>query len=229
MILNEMFLNVSANFETLPYYKEVISAFNTVIRRINAEMELPDNHVDISKDGADDWEDWTDANWEAQTTDDWDSLLRFSTGYTWDNDNYTLGLPTSVLKVKKVYINDIEFERIAYDDLKASDTDEYVFAQVGSELFFTYDLSATTDEVELLCQMKYPLIADGATEYSDMKDNFQAILESGAVYMLSVKPRYKNMDMANTYKEMYERQFANLTTQIQNEEVRLHLTPNYTY
>lgn len=229
MILQDMFHNVSSNFDTLPYYNEIIGCFNTIIRRVNAEMELPDQRIEITQGGADDWEDWTTTNWEALTTTNWEDYLRFASGYSWNAADYCLSLPQNVTKVKTVYIEDMEFSRVGYDELKESEETDLVFAQVGRDLFFTYDLSTILDDLFIVCQKPYPLIDSGDTEYTDMRENFQALLESGAVYMLSVKPRYKNADMAQIYKEMFEKQWLSLTDQILNEEVRLHLKPNYTF
>jgi hypothetical protein len=229
MNIRDMYNDVSSTFSQPAGYNEVVGAFNTIIRRINAEMELPDQAIDITEQWTTPWADWSDYAWEDldSTTERWDRMTRFTQGFYWDADEYSLTVPRNIVKVTKVYVDDIEYDCVGWDEMKAKDSGDRYFSQVGRKLYFIDDIESGTNEIFMECKQLYPQI-DG-DDYTSMPENFYALLVNGAIYMLSVKPKYKNDNLTLIYKEAFDREWLSLTDQILNQEVRRHIKSKYTF
>ena len=221
----DLYQEVTSYFTTHPMYGEVVAALNTIIRKINAEMVLPENQFPITgtyslpiSEIEDNWED-IDLEWQ--------TMGRFDDGYSWDSNNYSLTLPKHITKVISVMTDDEEYDCIPYDELKASGTDDIKCAMVGNVLFFNKDISTLSNEIIIKCKMVYPLIS--GDEYDGMPDNFFALLVAGAVYMLSAKPKYTDKNIFAVAKDNYDKAWLALSDQILDFTIRDHATAKYTF
>lgn len=225
MIVQDIYNEVASYFATLPIYGEVVACLNTVIRKINAEMVLPEKQLTITSDIYPVWED-IDDNWE-DIDDIWEDMGRFKEGYSWNSDTFSLTIPKNIVKLISILIDNEEYDAVPYDELKTYGTDDYKCSMVGNTIYFNRDLSLVSNEIIIKCKMVYPLIS--GEEYNDMPDNFFALLVAGAVYMLSAKPRYMDKNIFAMAKDNYDKAWLSLSDQVLDFGIRDHATAKYTF
>lgn len=225
MNVQDLYNEVASNFTTRPMYGEVVASLNTVIRKINAEMVLPEKQFPISTAVYPAWED-IDDNWE-DITEEWDNMGRFNDGYSWDSDTFSLTIPKHIVKLINILIDEEEYDCVPYDELKTYGNDDYKCSMVGNTIYFNRDLSLVSDEIIIKCKMVYPLIS--GDDYNDMPDNFFALLVAGAVYMLSAKPKYMNKNIFELAKDNYDKAWLSLSDQVLDFTIRDHATAKYTF
>jgi hypothetical protein len=225
MIVQDLYDEIVSNFALMPMYGEVVASLNTVIRKINAEMVLPDSQFPVTgtyslpiSDIEDNWED-IDLEWQ--------SMGRFNDGYSWDSDTLSLTLPKHITKVLAIMTDDETYECIPYDELKTQGTDDIKCAMVGNVLYLNKDISTLSNEIIIKCKMVYPLIS--GIEYDGMTDNFFALLVAGSVYLLSAKPKYMDKNIFAIAKDNYDKAWLSLSDQVLDYGIRDHATAKYTF
>ena len=204
---DDLFKDIASEFSVQPNRNLVKLEIDKLLRRFNSELGLWKTiiRVDVG-DFSDNWEDWEDYDWESQTTYNWIELGRWSYGWDYDTDEYKLTLSEDVLEVLRVYIDDVEWENKPFEYVKDSNnSSEYVYHQIGKELYFPIDLDSGSQELRLKVKRKFNQsdIEDGI----DLPDDFRPLIVAGVVMSLARGAKHKDEDTFVANSEIYKYEF----------------------
>lgn len=231
----EIFNDVAVELPMQPNLMEVKTEINKVVHRIEDEVGLWRALITVTIGTTDDTIDGTTNDIEDITTDA-DKLGRFSSEYFWDVSEKRLRLPDTVVEVKEVYIDDEEWKQVTYAEVKDSNnSSEEIFHQVGKFIYFPIELAAETTILKLRVKSMY----GGVTEYDgygvdsqtvNMPPFYRQMLVSGVLMNMTVRQKYKDVDLYQHNKEIFERETVQMKQNYDNLVITyLTRKPYYQY
>lgn len=233
----EIYNDISVELPIQPNLMEVKTEINKVVHRIEDEIGLWRALVTVTvgthTTTIDDTSDTT--VFENETTNIGE-LGRFRDDYVFDSTEKRLRVPDSVVEVKEVYIDDEEWQQVTYKEVKDSNnSSEKIFHQIGKFIFFPVDLSTATTILKLKVKSMY----GGVTEYDgygiedatvNIPTFYQQMLISGVLINLSIRQKYKDIDLYKHNKEIFERELVQLKRNYDNlVPTYLEREPTYKY
>ena len=231
----EIFNDVAVELPMQPNLMEVKTEINKVVHRIEDEVGLWRALITVTIGTTDDTIDGTTDDIEDITTDV-DKLGRFSSEFFWDASEKRLRLPDTVVEVKEVYIDNEEWKQVTYAEVKDSNnSSEEIFHQVGKFIYFPIELAAETTILKIRVKSMY----GGVTEYDgygigdqtvNMPPFYRQMLVSGVLMNLTVRQKYKDVDLYQHNKEIFERETVQLKQNYDNLVITyLTREPYYQY
>ena len=231
----EIFNDVAVELPMQPNLMEVKTEINKVVHRIEDEVGLWRALITVTIGTSSDFIN-DDTNDVDEISTDVDKMGRFSSDFEWDVSEKRLRLPDSIVEVKEVYINDEEWKQLTYAEVKDSNnSSEEIFHQVGKFIYFPIDLATKTTTLKIRVKSMY----GGVTEYDGyglenqtvrMPPFYRQMLVSGVLMNLTVRPKYKDVDLYTHNKEIYEREVVQLRTNYDNLVITyLKREPYYQY
>ena len=195
---------------------------NKVIRRVNDEIGLHKDLIQVSTGSLNTSIDGMSTTAiESESTTNIDAIGRFKFGWDWNTTENRLRLSDDVMEVLEVFLEDVEWEQVDYPKVKDSDnSSDKIFAQVGRWLYFPVDLSTETDILRIRVKRQYSFVDQvlDKDQIIDVPETYRQLLISGVVIALTSRPKYKDVDIFNVNKEIFEREYINLRTQYNNLE-----------
>ncbi len=181
---------------------EFKSALFSVIRRINAEVEKPNEmaHLVYEGDGT------LIAEIEDETIAEERELIGGGDIYSAmsiDGVNNCITVPADWVKILAVFRGGVELNPVPYDILKTN-KDERDFTSINRSLYFNFDVTATTLDLWLRIRRNYLLPAIADTEYTGMPETAYQLLLTGAVLALLSRPQYYDYNLVASYRYDYE-------------------------
>ena len=218
----DIYKDIAVELPAQPNINIVRIEINKVIRRINDEIGLFKQLIKVtpgtitkSIDGM------TTTVIQSLSTTNIEDFGRFKWDWDWNTAENRLRLSDDVMEVLEVFLEDVEWEQVDYPKVKDSDnSSDKIFAQVGRWLYFPVDLSTETDILRLRVKRQYSFV-DQVTDKDqivDVPETYRQLLISGVVIALTSRPKYKDVDIFNVNKEIFEREYTNLKFQYDNLE-----------
>ena len=218
----DIYKDIAVELPAQPNINIVRIEINKVIRRINDEIGLFKQLIKVTPgtitkaiDGM------TTTEIESLSTTNIEDFGRFKWDWDWNTAENRLRLSDDVMEVLEVFLEDVEWEQVDYPKVKDSDnSSDKIFAQVGRWLYFPVDLSTETDILRLRVKRQYSFV-DQVTDKDqivDVPETYRQLLISGVVIALTSRPKYKDVDIFNVNKEIFEREYTNLKFQYDNLE-----------
>lgn len=216
----DIYYDISAELPSQPNLKEVEIEMNKVIRMINDTLGLWREMTEISMGVI-------TTNIEDSTT--WDNNIestillinqagRFNMDWDWDSADKRLTMGDDVVEVIGVFLDDVEWEYKPYEVVKDSNnSEEKYFNQTGRYIYFPTDLDSGTQVLRIDCNKNYSFvnIALGGDRYAnqttvDLPEAYRQLLISGVVMALTLRPKYKDSDLYNHNKEIFNKEYLEL-------------------
>ena len=218
----DIYKDIAVELPVQPNINIVRIEINKVIRRINDEIGLFKQLIKVtpgtitkSIDGM------TTTVIQSMSTTNIEDFGRFKWDWDWNTTEYRLRLSDDVMEVLEVFLEDVEWEQVDYPKVKDSDnSSDKIFAQVGRWLYFPVDLSTETDILRIRVKRQYSFVDQvlDKDQIIDVPETYRQLLISGVVIALTSRPKYKDVDIFNVNKEIFEREYINLRTQYNNLE-----------
>jgi hypothetical protein len=218
----DIYKDIAVELPVQPNINIVRIEINKVIRRINDEIGLFKQLIKVtpgtitkSIDGM------TTTVIQSLSTTNIEDFGRFKWDWDWNTTEYRLRLSDDVMEVLEVFLEDVEWEQVDYPKVKDSDnSSDKIFAQVGRWLYFPVDLSTETDILRIRVKRQYSFVNQvlDKDQIIDVPETYRQLLISGVVIALTSRPKYKDVDIFNVNKEIFEREYINLRTQYNNLE-----------
>ena len=218
----DIYKDIAVELPVQPNINIVRIEINKVIRRINDEIGLFKQLIKVtpgtitkSIDGM------TTTVIQSLSTTKIEDFGRFKWDWDWNTTEYRLRLSDDVMEVLEVFLEDVEWEQVDYPKVKDSDnSSDKIFAQVGRWLYFPVDLSTETDILRIRVKRQYSFVDQvlDKDQIIDVPETYRQLLISGVVIALTSRPKYKDVDIFNVNKEIFEREYINLRAQYNNLE-----------
>ena len=230
----DIYQDIGMELPSQPNIGIVRAEINKVIRRINDELGLWREMVRVSAGSiTTGWEDLDTYNWNLEDSQDWDLWGKFMFGWDWDESDYILRLSDTVVEVDEVYLDDELWDNVTYEVLKdTNNSSEKIYAQIGRYLYFPIDLAATTKICDIRVKMSYSFVDLAIIDSTviDLPESYRQMLISGCIMALTSRGSYKDPDVFEINKEIFEREYTELKVQYHNLEVEyVTMEPQYKY
>lgn len=231
----EIFNDVAVELPMQPNLMEIKTEINKVVHRIEDEVGLWRALITVTIGTSSDNIDVTTTDVNLITTDT-DKLGRFSSEYVWYASEKRLRIPDSIVEVNEVYIDNEEWKQVTYAEVKDSNnSSEKIFHQIGKFIYFPVDLATETTTLKIRVKSMY----GGVTEYDgygigdqtvNMPPFYRQMLVSGVLMNLTVRQKYKDVDLYTHNKDIYEREVVQLKQNYDNLVITyLTREPYYQY
>ena len=195
---------------------------NKIIRRVNDEIGLHRDLIQVSTGSLNTSIDGMSTTIiESETTTNIDAIGRFKFGWDWNTTENRLRLSDDVYEVLEVYIDDEEWEQVAFEAVKSSDnTSEKYWSQVGRNIWFPLDLADETTTIKINCKRQYSFVDQvvGENAIIDVPENYRQLLISGVLYNLTARPKYRDENLFAINKQTFESEFQSLKFSYHNLE-----------
>ena len=233
----EIFNDVAIELPIQPNLMEIKTEINKMIHRIEDEVglwrALITVNIGTQTTTTDDTSETTDI--ESITTDI-EAMGRFTDEFVFDSTEKRLRLPDNIVEVNEVYIDDEEWENVTYEEVKdTNNSSEEIFHQVGKFIYFPKDLSSETTILKLKVKSMY----GGVTEYDgygiqdqtvSLPPFYRQMLVSGVIMNLTIRQKYKDVDLYKHSKDVYERELIQLKENYDDlVPTYLNREPSYKY
>ena len=232
MLFYDIYQDIAIELPEQPNINIVRSEINKVIRRINHEIGLWRELIQVSPSTITTSIDtMTTTDIDADTSDTIEDMGRFIFGWDWSVTFKRLRLDDNVIEVKEVYLDNVEWKKVDYEKVSDSNnsTEEY-WAQIGRFIYFPKDLAASSEILKIRANKTYSFI-DNVIEQDaiiDLPESYRQLLISGALFSLTSRPKYKDKDIFALHKETFEKELIALRSQYVNLEAS-YTTRDMTY
>ena len=224
----ELYNDISVELPIQPNLMEVKTEINKVVHRIEDEIGLWRALLNVSVGTHIYTIDDTSFTTAIESiTTNVDEFGRFEGTFDFDSTEKKLRIPDRIVEVKEIYIDNEEWKQVTYAEVKDSNNaSEKIFHQVGKFVYFPVDLSTETTTLKIRVKSMY----GGVTEYDgygiedatvSIPTFYQQMLISGVIMNLTVRQKYKDVDLYNHNKEIFERELVQLKINYDN------LVPTY--
>jgi len=229
----EIFQDISMELPSQPNLNIVKAEINKVIRRVNDEIGLWRELIQITPSTiTTDIDLMTTTNIEDMATTDVEDFGRFKFGWDWDSVDKFLRLDDTVIEVLEVYLDDEEWESVSYEEVKDSaNSSENIFSQIGRFIYFPIDLAATAEICKIRVKRNFSFVdmtLDDEAEV-DLPESYRQLLISGSLISLTSRGKYKDEGVYKVNKEVFEREFVSLKAQYENLEIITNYGLKYAY
>ena len=233
----DIFNDIAIELPIQPNLMEVKTEINKVIHRIEDEVGLWRAliTVTIGKETTttDDTSETTDIE---DITTNIEEMGRFADNFIFDSGEKRLRLPDNIVEVNEVYIDDEEWKNVTYEEVKdTNNSSEKIFHQIGKFIFFPKDLNSETTILKLKVKSMY----GGVSEYDgygvqdqtvSLPPFYRQMLVSGVVMSLTIRQKYKDVDLYKHSKDVYERELIQLKENYDDlVPTYLNREPSYKY
>ena len=232
MLFYDIYQDIAIELPEQPNINIVRSEINKVIRRINHEIGLYRELIQVSPSTiTTSIDSMATTNINADTSDSIEDMGRFRFGWDWSSAHKRLMLDDNVIEVKEVYLDNVEWQKVDYEKVSDSNnsTEEY-WAQIGRFIYFPKDLADSSEILKIRANKTYSFI-DNVIEQDaiiDLPESYRQLLISGALFSLTSRPKYKDKDIFALHKETFEKELIALRSQYVNLEAS-YTTRDMTY
>jgi len=232
MLFYDIYQDIAIELPEQPNINIVRSEINKVIRRINHEIGLWRELIQVSPSTITTTIDsMTTTNIDADTSDTIEDMGRFRFGWDWSSSFKRLRLDDNVIEVKEVYLDNEEWQKVDYEKVSDSNnsTEKY-WSQIGRFIYFPKDLAGSSEILKIRANKTYSFIDNVIDEDAiiDLPESYRQLLISGALYSLTSRPKYKDPDIFALHKETFEKELVALRAQYVNLEAS-YTTRDMTY
>lgn len=218
-----------------PNNNEIISAINMIIRDINltAYQVKEINYIFTEDDSRTiDAENQTTIDLMSDTIIDMLGIIApidrkgdYKTGdnysFEYDPDNYVLTLPNGVIGVVDILYDNYILEHHDMEYVKNLATD-LCYCAIGNKIYFSEDIQTvgSTDNIKIIAKLNYPIILTKDEDYNYLPANSYSLLVSGAIYLLTTRPKYRDETLLALHSNIYNTSKDSFIFNM------AHLTPN---
>ena len=232
MLFYDIYQDIAIELPEQPNINIVRSEINKVIRRINHEIGLWRELIQVSPSTITTTIDsMSTTNIDADTSDTIEDMGRFRFGWDWSSSYKRLRLDDNVIEVKEVYLDNVEWQKVDYEKVSDSNnsTEKY-WAQIGRFIYFPKDLADSSEILKIRANKTYSFISNVIDENAiiDLPESYRQLLISGALFSLTSRPKYKDPDIFALHKETYDKELVALRAQYVNLEAS-YTTRDMTY
>jgi hypothetical protein len=218
----DVYQDIALELPEQPNINIIKAEVNKVIRRVNDEIGLWRQIVKVSPSSiTTPIESMSTNNIEDENDDEIEDYGRFNHGWFWSSENNGLRLDDTVVEVEEVYLDDVEWSQVEYQKVKDSNnsTEKY-WSQVGRFIFFPKDLSTSSEILRIKCKKSYSFIENvvGKDAIIDLPESYRQLLISGVLYSMTSRPRWKDQDVRDVNKEIFDMELFSLHNQYANLE-----------
>jgi hypothetical protein len=157
---------------------------------------------------------------------------RFSFDWEWDSDDKVLRLSDDVVELLEVYMDDEEWESVTYEEVKDSNNaSEEIYAQIGRFVYFPINLATSTKICRMRVKKSFSYVDSVLVDQAeiDLPESYRQLLVSGSLVALSSRGKYKDPDIFEVNKDIFEREYASLRQQYENLESITNYNATYKY
>jgi len=232
MLFYDIYQDIAIELPEQPNINIVRSEINKVIRRINHEIGLWRELIQVSPSAITTAiNSMTTTNINADTSDTIEDMGRFRFGWDFNTDNKRLRLDDNVIEVLEVYLDDEEWQKVDYEKVSDSNnsTEKY-WSQIGRFIYFPKDLSTSSEILKIRAKKSYSFIDNVIDEDAiiDLPESYRQLLISGTLFSLTGRPKYKDADLFVIHKEIFDKELNSLRVQYMNLEAT-YTTRDVTY
>ena len=131
ILVSDMIDEVRENWIDMPRKAEVKSKINSIIHRMNSIITAREAIILITG-SAGTWEE-IDTAWE-DLTENWETLDRFVNGFDYDSDDNALIVPTDIIKIMELWVDDNLWHQRSYEYVKDLSEFSHVYCQIGNKI-----------------------------------------------------------------------------------------------
>jgi hypothetical protein len=232
MLFYDIYQDIAIELPEQPNINIVRSEINKVIRRINHEVGLWRELIQVSPSTiTTSINTMTTTNIDADTSDTIEDMGRFRFGWHWSSSLKRLMLDDRVIEVKEVYLDNVEWQKVDFEKVSDSNnsTEEY-WAQIGRFIYFPKDLADSSEILKIRASKTYSFIDNVIDKDAiiDLPESYRQLLISGALFSLTSRPKYKDPDIFALHKETFDKELVALRAQYVNLEAS-YTTRDMTY
>lgn len=223
MKFSDLYQDIAIELPTQPNLNIVKVEINKIIRRVNDEIGLWRELIKVTPSTiTTDIEGMTTTAIENLSTTNIEDYGRFRWDWDWDSVDKVLRLSDDIVEVLEVYIDDVEWSAMSYQEVKDSDNaTEKIFAQIGRFIYFPIDLGSSTEICQIRVKRSFSYVDTVLTDQSevDLPESYRQLLVSGVLLSLTSRGKFKDELVLKLNKEMFEREYISLSNQYENLEV----------
>ena len=232
MLFYDIYQDIAIELPEQPNINIVRSEINKVIRRINHEVGLYRELIQVSPSTiTTSIDSMATTNINADTSDTIEDMGRFRFGGDWSSAHKRLMLDDNVIEVKEVYLDNVEWQKVDYEKVSDSNnsTEEY-WAQIGRFIYFPKDLADSSEILKIRANKTYTYIENVIDQDAiiDLPESYRQLLISGSLFSLTSRPKYKDPDIFALHKETFDKELVALRAQYMNLEAS-YTTRDMTY
>jgi|TARA_R100001530_G_scaffold7088_2_gene7939 hypothetical protein len=222
MLFYDIYQDIAVELPDQPNINIVRSEINKIIRRINHEIGLWRELIQVSPstittniDGM------STTDIDADTSNNIEDMGRFRFGWDWSTADKRLRLDDNVIEVLEVYLDNEEWQKVDYEKVSDSNnSSEKYWSQIGRFIYFPKDLADSSEIVKIRGKKSYSFIDNVINENAiiDLPESYRQLLISGTLYSLTGRPKYKDKDLFAIHKEIFDKELSSLRIQYMNLE-----------
>ena len=232
ILFYDVYQDIALELPEQPNISIVKAEVNKVIRRVNDEIGLWRQLVQVSPSGITTSIDAMSTTIiEEETTDEIEDYGRFRFEYDYTTGENRLRLEDNIVEVEEVYLDDEEWEQVTYAKVKDSNNNtEKYWSQIGRFIYFPKDLAGSTEILRLKVKKSYSFLDNvvGKDAIIDLPESYRQLLISGVLYSLTARPKYKDPDIFAVNKEIFDMELFSLKEQYANLEAT-YMSRDMTY
>lgn len=218
----DIYQDIAIELPEQPNINIVKAEINKVIRRVNDEIGLWRELIQVTPssivtaiDGM------TTNSIEDEEDDEIEDYGRIRFDFDYNTTDYRLRLSDDIYEVKEVYVDDVEWDKVSYEDVKDSDNaSEKYWAQIGRFLYFPLDLATDSGILKIRVKKQYSYVDNVVNKDAvvDLPENYRQLLISGALFALTSRVKYRDENVFKVNKEIFEREMITLRESYANLE-----------
>jgi hypothetical protein len=218
----DIYADIAIELPQQPNIGIVKTELNKVIRRVNDEVGLWREMIRVAAGTlTTGWQELDTNSWDTEDDQTWDEWGKFTYGWDYDQTEYILRLSDVVVDVEEVYFDDEEWECVTYEEVKdTNNASEEIYAQIGRYLYFPFDLKTSSKVCDIRVNQNYSFIESTIDTETviDLPESYRQMLVSGVLFALTNRGKYKDKDVFEVNKEVFEREFVALKQQYEELE-----------
>ena len=233
MKFSDVYQDIAMELPQQPNLNIVKAEINKVIRRVNDEIGLWRELVKVTLSAITNTIDaMSTTNLNSLSTINIEDTGRFSFDWEWDSDDKVLRLSDDVVELLEVYMDDEEWESVTYEEVKDSNNaSEEIYAQIGRFVYFPINLATSTKICRMRVKKSFSYVDSVLVDQAeiDLPESYRQLLVSGSLVALSSRGKYKDPDIFEVNKDIFEREYASLRQQYENLESITNYNATYKY
>ena len=233
MKFSDVYQDIAMELPQQPNLNIVKAETNKVIRRVNDEIGLWRELVKVTLSAITNTIDaMSTTNLNSLSTINIEDTGRFSFDWEWDSDDKVLRLSDDVVELLEVYMDDEEWESVTYEEVKDSNNaSEEIYAQIGRFVYFPINLATSTKICRMRVKKSFSYVDSVLVDQAeiDLPESYRQLLVSGSLVALSSRGKYKDPDIFEVNKDIFEREYASLRQQYENLESITNYNATYKY
>jgi len=212
MNLKQMFQEYQIAMETpqgaMPTCGDFYAALLSTIRRINLEVEKPNEIIILASDESGELDVIGSAETYLIPEEPYviGDVAHYETlGITLDTDNNFLVIPETWTKLLAIFVGGTKYRSVPYDTLKVEgyETD---YCNLHRNVYFNQAVeTAIATGMAFKVRRDYELPAIHDTEYTAMPDSAYQLLLTGCVLSSMMRHKYFNPNLVSMYKPLYDK------------------------